>query len=106
MNTKKINTNLLAELPTANTLLNEKYGITGAPSREEFTVRARSWYYAELLKEKRKEQKLTQAQLAERIGKKREYIALLERGETDMQLSTFLSISDALGIRLELTANK
>lgn len=106
MNTKKINTNLLAGLPTANALLNEKYGNTGTPSREEFTIKARAWCYAELLKEKRKELKLTQAQLAERIGKKREYIALLERGETDMQLSTFLSISEALGMRLELTVNK
>lgn len=94
----------MANLPTANTLLNDKYGEHGTQTRDELTAKARAWYYGELLKEKRKERKLTQAQLAERIGKKREYIALLERGETDMQLSTFLSISDALGIRLELIA--
>lgn len=104
MKTKKLNTALLANLPTANTLLNDKYGERGTQTRNELTAKARAWYYGELLKEKRKERKLTQAQLAERIGKKREYIALLERGETDMQLSTFLSISDALGIRLELIA--
>jgi len=104
MKTKKLNTALLANLSTANTLLNDKYGEHGAQTRDELTAKARAWYYGELLKEKRKERKLTQAQLAERIGKKREYIALLERGETDMQLSTFLSISDALGIRLELIA--
>ncbi|WP_418894481.1 helix-turn-helix domain-containing protein [Limibacterium fermenti] len=47
--------------------------------------------------------KITQNELAKRIGKKREYIALLEKGETDMQLSTFLSISDALGLQIKLT---
>ncbi|MDD4800167.1 MAG: helix-turn-helix transcriptional regulator [Proteiniphilum sp.] len=104
MKTKKLNTALLANLPTVNTLLNDKYGKYGTQTRDELTVKARAWYYGELLKEKRKERKLTQAQLAERIGKKREYIALLEKGETDMQLSTLLRISDALGMRLELTA--
>lgn len=103
MKTKELNKTLIANLPTANDLLNEKYGERGTQTRDEFTVKARAWYYAELLKEKRKENKITQAQLAKRIGKKREYIALLERGETDMQLSTFLSISDALGMRIEIT---
>ena len=42
-------------------------------------------------------------QLADKIGKKREYVALLEKGETDMQLSTFLMISDAVGLKFGLT---
>ena len=92
----------ISQLPTINDVLDEKYGKLGKQSRDNFDTKARAWYYAELLKEKRKEKKITQSELAKRIGKKREYIALLERGETDMQLSTFLSISDALGIRLEL----
>ena len=46
---------------------------------------------------------MTQQQLADKIGKKREYVALLEKGETDMQLSTFLMISDAVGLKFGLT---
>ncbi|MFI3293871.1 MAG: transcriptional regulator, partial [Rikenellaceae bacterium] len=34
---------------------------------------------------------------------KREYIAMLEKGDTDMQLSTFILISEALGLRFSLT---
>lgn len=102
MNRIKLNQKLLNELPTTNELLDEKYGKPCSSSREEFDTKARAWYYAELLKEKRKEKKITQAELAQRIGKKREYVALLERGETDMQLSTFITISNALGLRLEL----
>lgn len=83
-------------------MLNEKYGEEGSDSRKEFNARAKAWYYSELLKETRKEHGVTQEELGRRIGKKREYIALLEKGETDMQLSTFLSISDALGLKFGL----
>lgn len=83
-------------------MLTEKYGEEGSDSRKEFNARAKAWYYAEILKETRKEHGITQEELGKRIGKKREYIALLEKGETDMQLSTFLSISDALGLKFGL----
>lgn len=45
---------------------------------------------------------LPKKSLAEKIGKKREYISALEKGQTDMQLSTFLKIADALGLRFSL----
>ena len=41
-------------------------------------------YYAEVLKNARKSAGITQQQLADKIGKKREYVAMLEKGETDM----------------------
>ena len=56
----------------------------------------------DLKNEASKELQITQQQLAERVGKKREYIALLEKGETDMQLSTFIFIARALGLRFSL----
>ena len=55
-----------------------------------------------LLKEQRKQQKMTQQQLADKIGKKREYISNIERGNSDMQLSTFMQIANALGLRFAL----
>lgn len=42
-------------------------------------------YYAEVLKNARKSAGITQQQLADKIGKKREDVAMLEKGETDMQ---------------------
>lgn len=101
---RKFNTELIDKLPTSDDLLDEKYGKKGTISRDEFDAKAQAWYYAEILREERKERKITQTELAERIGKKREYISMLERGETDMQLSTFLNISMALGLRWELKA--
>ena len=67
-----------------------------------YEARAKAYYYAELLKEQRKQQKMTQQQLADKIGKKREYISNVERGNSDMQLSTFMQIANALGLRFAL----
>ena len=98
----KFNEEKLAKLKTADELFNERYGKQGTPERLEFEAKAKAWYYAEILKDARKKEKITQKELAEKIGKKREYIALLEQGKTDMQLSTFLRISQALGLNFAL----
>ena len=99
----KIDKSKIAKLSTANEMQNEKYGKTGTPVRDAFEARAKAWYYAEVLKEARKVAGMTQQNLADRIGKKREYIASLEKGETDMQLSTFILISEAVGLKIALT---
>jgi DNA-binding XRE family transcriptional regulator len=92
----------LAQLKTGSQHLDEKYGPVGSPQRKEFQAKAEAWYYAELLRDERKRQKLTQQELGERIGKKREYISSLEQGKTDMQLSTFMLIANALGLKFSL----
>lgn len=90
-------------MPTVEDLLTTEHGERGTLSREEFDAKSRAWYYAEMLKNARKAAGITQKQLAEKIEKKREYIAMLEKGETDMQLSTFIMISDAVGLKFALT---
>ena len=57
----KLDEKKLAELNTGSQHLTEKYGEKGTPSREEFEA----WYFAELLRDERKRQKLTQQQLGE-----------------------------------------
>lgn len=98
----KLDETKLASLRKFDDVLNEKYGEQESPERNEFDAKAKAWYYAELLKDERKKQNITQKSLAEKIGKKREYISSLEKGQTDMQLSTFLKIADALGLRFSL----
>ena len=102
MNTIKLDAKKLSKLPSFNEKLDREYGQKGTMQRETFDAKARSWYYAEVLKDARKAAGITQKQLAERIGKERSYIALLEKGETDMQLSTFLMISEAVGLKVAL----
>lgn len=99
---KKINEEKWKRLKSFDDILNEEVGAVNSPEREEFEARAKAYYYAELLKEQRKQQKMTQQQLADKIGKKREYISNIERGNSDMQLSTFMQIANALGLRFAL----
>lgn len=93
----------LAKLKTTNQLLDEKYGKHGTASRESFNERAMAWYYGDILRERRKELKLTQKQLAQKIGKEQSYIARVEKGEADIQLSSFFRIARALGIEFTPT---
>ena len=97
-----LNKETLSKLKRADEHFDECYGMPETAERIEFEAKAKAWYYAEMLKEARKKGKITQKDLAEKIGKKREYIVLLEQGKTDMQLSTFLRISEALGLNFTL----
>lgn len=86
------------KLVNAETVLASKYGKTGTESRRMFDEKARAYYYGVILRDRRKELKMTQSELAEKTGTARSYIARVERGETDMQLSSFLRIANALKI--------
>ena len=92
----------LNKLQSVNSMLDEKYGEKGSASRAEFDAKAQSWYYAELLRDERKKQHISQSQLATLVGKSRTYITALEKGQTDMQLSTFILMSRALGLNFSL----
>ena len=99
---RQLNPEKVAKLHSYDDLLDKKYGKRGTPIRTSFEEKALAYYYGEILKDRRKELKLTQQQLADRIGKERSYIAHIERGETDMQLSSFFRISSALGLTFSL----
>ena len=49
----------------------------------------------------RAEVRMTQQQLADKVGTARSYIAKVERGNTDIQVSSFMRILSALNIRIE-----
>ena len=93
---------LKKETHSVNDYLDANYGKIGTPEREEFSKNASSFYYGELIKETRKEKHLTQQQLADKIGKERAYIAKIEQGKTDMQISNFVQIINALGLTLQI----
>lgn len=98
----KIDLTKLSEIETVNNDLDARYGKIGTPSRMDFDAKAKAWYMAECLRDARKKAGLTQQQLADMIGKKRSYVTLIEQGETDMQLSTFIQISEAIGLHISL----
>lgn len=84
-------------------LLDIKYGKTGSLQRDTFEEKAQYYVISEMLKEARKEAKMTQEQLAEKVGTKKSYISRLENGKCDIQLSTLYRIFEfGLGKKINL----
>lgn len=96
---RKISPEKLAKLATANDIIDQKYGELGTPAREQFNEESLAWFYGNMLRERRKELNLTQKQLAERLGREQSYIARVENGKADIQLSSFFRIAAILGIQ-------
>ena len=96
---RKLNEEKLEKLPTFNQQLNDECGRQGTPARDEFHEEALSWYYGQILRSRRQELRMTQKQLADKLGREQSYIARVERGKVDVQLSSFLRIAAALGIQ-------
>ena len=96
---RKIDETKLAKLSTTNKMLDNKYGTHGTETRNEFDEQSLAWFYGNMLKERRKELKLTQKEVAEKLGRDQSYIARVERGKADIQLSSFFRIASILGIQ-------
>lgn len=89
-------------LVDGESILSPIIGEKGSDGRSEFNSRALVWYYIEILRDRRKELQLSQKDLAQRIGKETKYIQHIENGDTDIPLSSFIQIAEALGIRLRM----
>lgn len=89
----------LAKLTTFNDEFDKRHGMPGTPERQSFDEESLAWFYGNLLRERRKELKLTQKQVAERLGREQSYIARVESGKADIQLSSFFRIAAILGIQ-------
>ncbi len=88
---RHINPTKINELKTVNAMLDEKYGQNGTLSREQFNEESIAWFYGNMLRERRKALNLTQKQVAEKIGREQSYIARIENGKADIQLSSFFT---------------
>lgn len=85
-------------------LLDKKYGVIGTTERNEFEERSHMFIISEMLKQARKEEKMTQEQLATRAGTKKSYISKLENAKGNIQLSTLIRIFETgLGRKIGLT---
>ncbi|TXD53266.1 MULTISPECIES: helix-turn-helix domain-containing protein [unclassified Polaribacter] len=86
----------------AKELIAERYGKEGTKEREQFTEGAFSYYFGEIIRNRRKELHMSQENLAQKVGKKRPYISRIENGE-DIRLSNFALLANALGLSIRLT---
>lgn len=85
-------------------LLKENYGEKGTPSRDKFDADSLAFRLGIMLKEARKESNVTQEELAEKTGTKKSYISRIERGQSDIQISTYYKlIETGLGKHLNIS---
>ena len=84
-------------------LLDERFGKKGTESRAEAEERAYAFYTGQIIEDARKKAKMTQTELAKKIGSNKGYISRVENGQTEPRISTFYRIMNALGVRVEFT---
>ena len=83
--------------------LDAQYGAPGTPERAKFDEEAYTFYTSQILLDARKNARLTQEELAKRIGANKSYISRIEKGVTVPSAATFYRIVNALGMTVELT---
>ena len=94
----------MKNITTFEDLLKSKYGEKGSVKRDKFDADSLAFRLGVMLKEARKEANLTQEQLAEKTGTKKSYISRIERGLSDIQISTYHKLIEiGLGKHLNIT---
>ena len=96
------NNSLKKNLTPIEDLITEDFGSIGSPERDQFEMECDAFIIGEQLKEERLRAGLTQEQLADRIGTKKSFISRVEKGHTDIQLSTLVKLFRGLGRQISV----
>lgn len=85
-------------------LLKNKYGEKGTQDRDQYEADSLAFRLGVMLKEARKEANITQEELARKTGTKKSYISRIERGKSDIQISTYNKLIEiGLGKNLNIS---
>jgi len=94
----------MKNVKTFDQLLDEKYGKKGNTERDKFDADSLAFRLGAMLKEARVEANLTQEELAQKTGTKKSYISRIERGLSDIQISTYYKLIElGLGKHLNIS---
>ena len=91
------------EIRDYGAVLETKYGRKGTSERVEFDERAYAFYTGQVILDARKSEKITQAELAKRLGVDKSYISKIENGIVNPSVGFFYRIMNALNLRIEIT---
>lgn len=84
--------------------IEDQYGKRGAKEREKFEEGYETFKLGAMLQELRKEQNMTQEQLALKCGTTKTYISRIENNASDIRLSTLMRIiREGFGKHLKLS---
>ena len=86
--------------------LDQQYGKRGTETREQYEEGFEAFRLGVMLQELRKEQGMTQEQLAEKCGTTKTYISRIENNASDIRLSTLMRIiREGFGRHLKLSVD-
>ena len=91
-----------ANLRSVDAIMDQKFGKVGTSERDNFRREAYSYCMGQIIHDARKKEKVTQEEMAKRIGASKSYIARIEKGVIEPGVSTFYRIIEALGLRIEI----
>lgn len=89
------------ELYSFDEILDEKYGKEGTESRERFENEAEAYCVGRIICDARKREKMTQSELASRVGVSKSYISRIENGTVEPGAGLFLRMIGAMGMSVE-----
>ena len=91
-------------ITTFEEFLDETYGKIGTKTRTDFDIKAKAFAIGEIIKDERKQAKMTQEELARRTGTRKSFISRIENGHSDIQLSTLYKlIEQGLGKKISFS---
>lgn len=97
-------TNQTNKLVSWDNHLDKKYGKIGTPARDKYEEGFENFKIGVLIQEARKQQNLTQQELALKCGTTKNYISRIENNASDIRLSTLMRIvREGLGGHLKLS---
>ena len=84
-------------------VMDSLYGKVGTEQRNEFRREAYAYCVGQIVHDARKNEGLTQAELAELVGTNKSYISRIEKGNVEPSAGLFLNIINILGLNIAKT---
>lgn len=91
-----------SDIISVDEMMDERFGKVGSNEREAFRQEAYTYCVGQLINEARKREKITQQELAQRVGTNRAYISKVEKGQVEPGAGMFLRMLGALGLRFDV----
>ena len=90
------------DMSSFDAILDAKYGAVGTSSREAFRKEATNYCVGQIIHEARKQERMTQSDLAKKVGIDKTYISRIEKGIVEPGVGMFFRIIDALGLKVDI----
>lgn len=90
------------DISSFDSILDKKYGAVGTAEREAFRKEATNYCVGRLIHDARKQEGMTQSDLAKKVGTDKTYISRIEKGLIEPGVGMFFRIIDALGLKIDI----